>query len=170
MERDSITRAGAKGPWGREGEPPEQRHAKARIDLDSVPGLPPPWQRAEGGSKLWDGGGCMPGIGLRSWSCRKALLDMLALKPYRGKPAVRNFRGGDGNVGIIRSPLRATAPLDRPELARQVADRQPAFVVFPEQALGGGDRIPVRSGSRRVPTAGTEPVVRRRVVEEDRVG
>ncbi len=112
MERDSITRAGAKGPWGREGEPPEQRHAKARIDLDSVPGLPPPWQRAEGGSKLWDGGGCMPGIGLRSWSCRKALLDMLALKPYRGKPAVRNFRGGDGDVGIIRSPLRAIAPLD----------------------------------------------------------
>src|SRR6266581_2823455 len=113
MERDSITRAGAKGPWGREGEPPEQRHAKARIDLDSVPGLPPPWQRAEGGSKLWDGGGCMPGIGLRSWSCRKALLDMLALKPYRGKPAVRNFRGGDGDVGIIRSPLRAIAPLDQ---------------------------------------------------------
>jgi hypothetical protein len=31
------------------------------------------------------------------------------LKPYRGKPAVRNFRGGDGNVGIIRSPLRAIA-------------------------------------------------------------
>src|SRR6266487_6105314 len=116
MERDSITRAGAKGPWGREGEPPEQRHAKARIDLDSVPGLPPPWQRAEGGSKLWDGGGCMPGIGLRSWSCRKALLDMLALKPYRGKPAVRNFRGGDGDVGIIRSPLRAIAPLDPPTI------------------------------------------------------
>src|SRR5262245_5895749 len=32
-----------------------------------------------------------------------------ALKPYWGKPAVRNFRGGDGNVGIIRSPVRAIA-------------------------------------------------------------
>jgi hypothetical protein len=32
-----------------------------------------------------------------------------ALKPYRGKPAVRNFRGGSGNVGIIRSPVRAIA-------------------------------------------------------------
>jgi hypothetical protein len=32
-----------------------------------------------------------------------------ALKPYRGKPAVRNFRGGNGNVGIIRSPVRAIA-------------------------------------------------------------
>src|SRR5215813_9747686 len=30
-------------------------------------------------------------------------------EPYRGKPAVRNFRGGDGNVGIIRSPVRAIA-------------------------------------------------------------
>jgi hypothetical protein len=34
--------------------------------------------------------------------------DKPALKPYRGKPAVRNFRGGGGNVGIIRSPVRAT--------------------------------------------------------------
>src|SRR5215467_11520904 len=33
--------------------------------------------------------------------------DMPALKPYWGKPAVRNFRGDDGNGGIIRSPQRA---------------------------------------------------------------
>ena len=39
----------------------------------------------------------------------KAASDMPALKPYRGKPAVRNFRGGNGNVGIIRSPVRAIA-------------------------------------------------------------
>jgi hypothetical protein len=39
----------------------------------------------------------------------KALSDIPALKPYRGKPAVRNFRGGDGNVGIIRSPISAIA-------------------------------------------------------------
>ena len=32
-----------------------------------------------------------------------------ALKPYWGKPAVRNFRGDDGDVGIIRSPVRAIA-------------------------------------------------------------
>jgi hypothetical protein len=31
------------------------------------------------------------------------------LKPYWGKPAIRNFRGGNGNVGIIRSPVRAIA-------------------------------------------------------------
>ena len=39
----------------------------------------------------------------------KAPSDSPALKPYRGKPAVRNFRGGNGNVGIIRSPVRAIA-------------------------------------------------------------
>ena len=31
------------------------------------------------------------------------------MKPYWGKPAVRNFRESGGNVGIIRSPVRATA-------------------------------------------------------------
>ena len=32
---------------------------------------------------------------------------MPAFQPYWGKPAVRNDRGDDGNVGIIRSPVRA---------------------------------------------------------------
>ena len=44
---------------------------------------------------------------------RQALADRLALKPYWGKPTVRNFREGDGNVGIIRSPVRAIALPDR---------------------------------------------------------
>jgi hypothetical protein len=43
----------------------------------------------------------------------KASSDSPALKPYRGKPAVRNFRGGNGNVGIIRSPVRAIALPDQ---------------------------------------------------------
>jgi hypothetical protein len=43
----------------------------------------------------------------------KALSDIPALKPYWGKPAVRNFREGNGNVGIIRSPLRAIALPDQ---------------------------------------------------------
>jgi hypothetical protein len=33
---------------------------------------------------------------------------MPAFQPYRGKPAVRNDREGRGNVGIIRSPIRAS--------------------------------------------------------------
>jgi hypothetical protein len=43
----------------------------------------------------------------------KALADKPALKPYWGKLAVRNFRGDDGNVGIIRSPVRAIVLPDR---------------------------------------------------------
>ena len=39
----------------------------------------------------------------------QASSDNPALKLYWGKPAVRNFRGGDGNVGIMRSPVRAIA-------------------------------------------------------------
>src|SRR5260370_42643256 len=45
----------------------------------------------------------------------KAPSDSPALKPYRGKLAVRNFRGGNGNVGIIRSPVRAIALPDMPD-------------------------------------------------------
>ena len=43
----------------------------------------------------------------------KAASEIPALKPYRGKLAVRNFRGDDGNVGIIRSPVRAIVLPDR---------------------------------------------------------
>ncbi len=39
----------------------------------------------------------------------QASSEIPALKPYWGKPAIRNFRGGNGNVGIIRSPVRAIA-------------------------------------------------------------
>src|SRR5215475_14477584 len=59
--------------------------------------------------------GCKPNIGRRmpgaSLSRRrsgKAPLGKPALQPYRGKPAVRNDREDRGNVGIIRSPVRAS--------------------------------------------------------------
>jgi hypothetical protein len=54
----------------------------------------------------------MPGAGLTRTTNRKASSEMSALKPYWGKPAVRNFRGGYGNGGIIRSPLSAITLLD----------------------------------------------------------
>src|SRR6266436_6177860 len=112
MDRDSTTRTGAKDPWGREGRPPAQRHVEASTVLDTEPGLLVWRKRAKGRSKL-RGSDRMPGAGLRLRACRKAPSDMLALKPYWGKPAVRDFRGGDGNVGIIRSPVRAIVLLDR---------------------------------------------------------
>jgi len=50
----------------------------------------------------------MPGAGLSDGCSGKALSEMPAFQPYWGKPAVRNDRGDSGNVGIIRSPIRAT--------------------------------------------------------------
>src|SRR3981189_1976009 len=43
----------------------------------------------------------------------KAPSEKPAFQPYRGKPAVRNDRGDRGNVGIIRSPVRASILPDR---------------------------------------------------------
>ena len=52
--------------------------------------------------------GCKPRRGAdRSAPPGKAPTDRPALEPYRGKPAVRNLRGDDGNVGIMRSPISA---------------------------------------------------------------
>ena len=61
----------------------------------------------KGGCKL-DGGRRMPGAGLSHRSPRKAPLGQSAFQPYWGKLAVRNDRGDRGNVGIIRSPIRAS--------------------------------------------------------------
>jgi hypothetical protein len=54
----------------------------------------------------------MPGAGFTKFLFRKALSDMLVLESYWGKLTVRNLRGGDGDDGIIRSPVRTIALLD----------------------------------------------------------
>src|SRR5262249_4998926 len=48
------------------------------------------------------------GSELKRMAHRKVPSDMHIFQPYWGKPAVRNDREGRGNVGIIRSPVRAT--------------------------------------------------------------
>jgi hypothetical protein len=53
----------------------------------------------------------------------KAASEIPALKPYRGKPAVRNFREDDGNVGIIRSPVRAIVLPDSREAQARICER-----------------------------------------------
>ena len=75
-------------------------------------------------------GGCKPNACRGTWGARltrppfgQAFADRLALKPYRGKPAVRNFRGGDGNVGIIRSPVRAIALPDYCDYGLDIGSR-----------------------------------------------
>ena len=61
-------------------------------------------------------GGSKPGRGCPSPG--QAPPDRPALKPYWGKPAVRHLRGDDGNVGIMRSPVRAIVlPGKRPVLS-----------------------------------------------------
>jgi hypothetical protein len=66
---------------------------------------------------------CMPGAGF-SWLKRgKALPEMPAFQPYRGKPAVRNDGKGRGNDGIIRSPgsrLDSTRCVKPKRLSRKV--------------------------------------------------
>src|SRR6266567_2526588 len=93
MDWDSITRTGARAPGV------ERETARTEVLISTLPLTQRRdlrWkQRARRTmANRWAG---------------KASSDIPALKPYRGKPAVRNFRGGDGNVGIIRSPVRAIA-------------------------------------------------------------
>src|SRR5213083_1348232 len=67
----------------------------------------------------------MLGAGLTGTERAKAMSERPAFQPYWGKPAVRNLRGDDGNVGIIRSPVRAIVLPDhhpgRPSHTNRVA-------------------------------------------------
>ena len=56
----------------------------------------------------------MPGAGLSHQHSGKAQPERPAFQPYWGKPAVRNDRGDRGDVGIIRSPVRASILPDCP--------------------------------------------------------
>src|SRR5207302_4332538 len=53
------------------------------------------------------------GSRLRSLMSREGTAWKPAFQPYQGKPAVRNDRGDRGNVGIMRSPIRASILPDR---------------------------------------------------------
>ena len=55
-----------------------------------------------------DDGQRMPGAGLSCRRSRKAPLGKPTFQPYWRKPAVQNDRENRGNVGTIRSPLRAS--------------------------------------------------------------
>ena len=61
----------------------------------------------------------------------KAPLGKPAFQPYWGKPAVRNDRGDRGNVGIIRSPVRAS--------------------ILPDSRICSGARKTPNPASREVP-------------------
>src|SRR5499426_1731888 len=115
----------SEGPWGRAARLLEWRCSSAQLLR----------HRAEM-SRLKAGitrEGCKPD-GRDNWTppAGKAPFDKPTLKPYWGKPAVRNFRGGDGNVGIIRSPVRAIALPDN----RHEAEEEEALQARSSDPLG----------------------------------
>src|SRR5215472_6988270 len=100
MERDNRTRFGARAPGVEQQRLLERRRFSAQR---------PPVQN---GYQMYAAGSVKDRgkpSDVQAASNGQALSDIPALKPYWGKPAVRNFREGHGNVGIIRSPLRAIA-------------------------------------------------------------
>ena len=106
MDRDRRTRTGARAP-GAESDPTPRR----RIEESSArhrTGQPNLTMRCAKGRSKPGVHRRMPGAGLSDGCSGKALSEMPAFQPYWGKPAVRNDRGDSGNVGIIRSPIRAT--------------------------------------------------------------
>ena len=66
----------------------------------------------------------------------KVLSYMPAFQPYRGKPAVRNDREDRGNVGIIRSPVRASI---LPDCGGRLATAVPTANVANRPAMSAFD-------------------------------
>src|SRR5215471_13567368 len=130
MDRDSITRTGARAPGVERHASLERRCITESSSLTLIGACCRTTGCTKDGGKPCGGKG-MPGAGFTEPPYGKAPSDRPALKPYWGKPAVRNFRGDDGNVGIMRSPVRAivlpgTSP--RPDLARGRGGQPPGLL------------------------------------------
>ena len=105
----------SEGPWGRAANAARTAVFDRAEVRDSERGVPAATASTKGGGKPGAAKG-MPGAGLTGAIPGKAPSDRPAFQPYWGKPAVRNERGGGGNVGIIRSPVRATTLPDRSDV------------------------------------------------------
>jgi hypothetical protein len=100
MDPDTTTGTGARAP-GVEREELARMAVRHRVDAPTQSG------KASMATERTKGGGKPCGAHQELVPQGKAPPDRPALEPYWGKPAVRNLRGDDGNVGIIRSPVRA---------------------------------------------------------------
>jgi hypothetical protein len=113
MGRDNITRTGARAPGVK------RETACTEVFISALPLTqsrePRRTQRAR--------------RAMANQCSGKAAPEIPALKPYRGNPAVRNFREGDGNVGIIRSPLRAITLPDRRRARTVLCGGRSAMIV-----------------------------------------
>jgi hypothetical protein len=101
MDRDTTTRTGARAPGV---ERPNRSNGGVAMH---------PRTSTQSEDYEWWQSGTKDGrkpSGVMHATQGKAPFDTPALEPYWGKPAVRNHRGDDGNVGIIRSPVRAIVP------------------------------------------------------------
>jgi len=159
MARDSITRAGARTPGAeRLDRSNGGAECPARLGIDREERVPAPIG-TKGRCKPTEAKG-MLGASLTGASEGKALSERPAFQPYWGKPAVRNDRGGGGNVGIIRSPVRATTSPDKspcPDLVRapvgQPAGATRHTIDIQCWASGlhstGADRLNPRKGQHR---------------------
>ena len=111
MDWDRITQTGARTPGMRAVPGPILRC----LVTDDFPRLRTGTKGrsadTKGGDKLEDHLR-MLGASLSEWASKQVPSDMHIFQPYWGKPAVRNDRGDGGDVGIIRSPVRATILLD----------------------------------------------------------
>jgi len=110
----------SEGPWGRARNSPERRCSTGRRaaaqNADHTVAAESTKDECE--PHIAKG---RPGAGFTRVGCGKATSEMPTLEPYWGKPAVRNLRGDDGNVGIIRSPVRAIVLPDRTSVGRRGA-------------------------------------------------
>src|SRR5215471_847769 len=104
--RDSTTRARARTPGAE--DYPTSKAAHERASFPTQCGISEVASTCAKGRYKPNISRCMPGAGLSRPMRGKVLPHMPAFQPYRGKPAVRNEREGRGNVGIIRSPIRAS--------------------------------------------------------------
>src|SRR5215210_339395 len=89
----------------------------------------------------------IPGAGLSLWRSGKAPPDRPAFQPYWGKPAVRNERGDRGNVGIIRSPVRASILPDG--RADKVRAKPPSMVLLHGGSPKGAELIAAKRADHR---------------------
>ena len=114
MDWDNITRTGARAP----GVERQQSLAWLCLATQEADGAERRQNRCEWRARRMEANRGlvpgMPGAGLTGRNFGKALSETPALEPYWGKPAVRNLREDNGNVGIIRSPVRAIVLPDLP--------------------------------------------------------
>lgn len=97
-------------PWGRAGDRSKGGATKSK---DQPTGWASWSQRTKSRGKP-SGTKGMPGAGLTEVRRGKARFDRPALKPYWGKPAVRNFREGDGNVATGAELRPTPKDVERP--------------------------------------------------------